>query len=190
MKREEILHTELIQRIKQGDQNAFELLFKLYHTPLCHYAKVYVKHIDIADDIVQDTFIRIWESRSGLDPSQSLKAYFYRCVHNNCINYLRKKQVDNRLTEEYRAEIQKRYELLERNFNESSYEKLAVQELELSIQKSIDSLPGQCREVFILSRYYDLSYQQIADKLSVSINTVKTQVSRALDKIRNDLKVF
>jgi RNA polymerase sigma-70 factor, ECF subfamily len=75
VKREEILHTDLIHRIKQGDQSAFELLFKLYHTPLCNYAKVYVKHIEIADDIVQETFIRIWELRSGLDPSQSLKAY-------------------------------------------------------------------------------------------------------------------
>ena len=190
MKKEEILNTELIERIKQGDQRAFELLFKLYHTPLCNYAKVYVKHLDIADDIVQDTFIRIWESRSGLDPCQSLKAYLYRSVHNNCINHFRKKQVDNRLTKEYQAEIRQRIELLERNFSESSLDRLVAQELEISIQKSIDGLPGQCREVFILSRYNDLSYQQIADKLSVSINTVKTQLSRALNKIRENLKVF
>jgi RNA polymerase sigma-70 factor, ECF subfamily len=190
VKKEEILHAELINRIIHGDQKAFELLFKLYHAPLCHYAKVYVKHPDIADDIVQDTFIRIWESRSGLDAGQSLKAYLYRSVHNNCINYFRKKKVDNRLTEEYHAEILRRIELLERNFNESSLERLVAQELELSIQKSIDGLPEQCREVFILSRYCDLSYQQIADKLSVSINTVKTQMSRAMEKIRKNLKIF
>ncbi len=190
VKREGILNTELTERIKQGDQKAFELLFKLYHVPLCNYAKIYVKHIDIANEIVQDTFIRIWESKSGLDPNQSLKSYLYRSVHNNCINYFRRKQINSRLTEEYKAEVLQRIEILGHDFNESRFDQLITDELELTIQKSIDNLPEQCREVFILSRYYDLTYQQIAEKLSISINTVKTQISRALEKIRENLKVF
>lgn len=188
VKKEDILIADLTKRTKQGDQKAFELIFKLYHAPLCNYAKIYVKHPDIANEIVQDTFIRIWESKSGLDAEQSLKSYLYRSVHNNCINFIRKKQLNKKLTEEYMSEVLQRIEMLDRDFNESRFDQLITDELELTIQKSIDKLPEQCREIFLLSRYSDLTYQQIAKKLSISVNTVKTQISRSLQKIRENLK--
>lgn len=185
-----MLHTELTERIKQGDQNAFELLFRQYHVPLCNYALVFVKHLDVAHEIVQETFIRIWEARYGLDSGLSLKSYLYRSVHNNCINYFKKARVYNRLSEEYQAEIQQRFEILEHDMDDSQFDNMVTEELEQTIQKSIDQLPDHCREIFILSRFHSLSYQQIAEKLSVSVNTVKTQISRALEKIRKNLKII
>jgi RNA polymerase sigma-70 factor (family 1) len=184
----ELLNFELTERIKKGEQSAFKILFKLYHKPLCHFARVYVKQMDIADEIVQETFIKIWEIRHTLDETLSLKAFLYRCVHNNCINYIRKLQVDNRLSEKYVHEIKYRVQFLELGLDHSYFDELVANELDLKIQKAIDGLPEQCREIFLLSRFNDMNNRQIAEKMSVSVNTVKTQVSRALQKIRTSLK--
>jgi RNA polymerase sigma-70 factor, ECF subfamily len=188
--RDEILNIELTKRIKQSEHTAFELLFKMYHKQLCSYARIYVKHLDIADEVVQETFVKVWEARSTLDEHLSLKAFLYRCVHNNSINYIKKLQVSNRLTCGYVDEMKHRISLLEMETADNDFDKLATHELETYIQKAIDELPLQCREIFLLSRFKEMSYQEIADYLSISINTVKTQLSRAMQKIRSGLKDF
>jgi RNA polymerase sigma-70 factor, ECF subfamily len=187
VQKDEILNVELTRRIKQNEQTAFRLLFKLYYNQLCNYARIYVKRFEIADEIVQETFVKVWEIRSTLDERLSLKAFLYRCVHNNAINYIKKLEVDNRLTSDYVNEMKHRMQLLERETGDSYSDNLAAEELEVYIQKAIDDLPAQCREVFLLSRFKEMSYQEIADHLLISTNTVKTQLSRALQKIRSGL---
>lgn len=188
MKKSELLNFELTERIKQSDEVAFQLVFKLYHVQLCHFAGTYVKHLDIADEIVQETFIKVWEVRSILDPHQSLKAFLYRCVHNNCVNYIKKVKVSSRLSEDYIREMKYRMQILEQNDSDDLFEKMAEDKLESAVQKAIDELPQQCREIFLLCRFKGLSYQQTADKLSISVNTVKTQLSRAMQKIRSAME--
>jgi RNA polymerase sigma-70 factor (family 1) len=188
VQKNEILNAELTRRIKQNEQSAFELLFKLYYHQLCNYARVYVKHFELADEIVQETFVKVWEVRATLDEQLSLKAFLYRCVHNNAVNYIKKLQVNNRLTSDYVNEMKHRMRLLEMETADGYFDKLAVQELEVYIQKAIDELPPQCREIFLLSRFKEMSYQEIADHLLISTNTVKTQLSRALQKIKSGLK--
>lgn len=187
MKKEEILNFELTERIKKGEQVAFELLFKLYHMQLCNFARIYVKSYDNADEIVQDTFIKIWEIRSTLDPNQSIKAFLFRCVHNNCINYIKKAKVSGRLSEAYINEMQYRMQILEQDTPDSYFDKLAEEDLENRIQKAIDELPQQCKEIFLLNRFSEMSYKEIAEKLQISVNTVKTQLSRAMGKIREGM---
>ncbi len=183
-----LINTELALRIKQSDLKAFELLFKIYHKPLCNYAKVYVYNIDIADEIVQETFISIWDNRTLIDEQKSLNSFLYKCIYNNCINFIKKAQTNRKLSEAYKKEIEYRVRMLEENYSESYFDHLTNEELENSIKIAIEHLPDQCREIFLLSRYEELTYQQIADKLNISINTVKTQLSRALQKLRIDLK--
>jgi len=184
VKKGDLLNFELTERVKQGEQVAFELLFKMHHEQLCNYARVYVKSMDIADEIVQDTFVKIWEIRTTLDPQQSLKAFLYRCVHNNCINFIKKVKVENRLSETYVNEMKHRMQILEQDASGNNFDMLAEEELEIRIKKAIDELPAQCKEIFLLSRFNEMSYQQIAAKLRISVNTVKTQLSRAMQKIR------
>jgi RNA polymerase sigma-70 factor, ECF subfamily len=189
VKKGDLLNFELTERVKQGEQVAFELLFKMHHEQLCNYARVYVKSMDIADEIVQDTFVKIWEIRTTLDPDQSLKAFLFRCVHNNCINYIKKVKVNSKLSETYVNEMKYRMQLLEQDVPESYFDMLAEEELGISIKKAIDELPAQCKEIFLLSRFNEMSYQQIADKLRISVNTVKTQLSRAMQKLRGGLNL-
>lgn len=183
-----LINTELALRIKQGDIKAFELLFKIYHKPLCNYAKVYVNRFDIADEIVQETFISLWNSRTTIDETKSLNSFLYKCIYNNSINFIKKAQTNRKLSEAYISEIEYRAKMLEGNYSESYFDHLTNEELENSVKNAIAQLPDQCREIFMLSRYEELTYQQIADKLNISINTVKTQLSRALQKLRHDLE--
>jgi len=188
--KDKLVNSELTRLIKRGEQSAFELLFKLYHASLCNFARVYVKNYDVANEIVQETFIKIWEIRSTLDENLSLKAFLYKCVHNNCINYIKKEKTVIRLTEEFCLELNYRMKFLQQDTFDHYFETLSMEELEETARKAIDDLPDQCREVFLLSRFKGLTYQEIATHQNISINTVKTQLSRALQKIRFSLKNF
>lgn len=180
---------KLISRIKAGDQFAFELLFKIMHRKLCAYAKTLVRDTDIANDLIQDTFIKIWEVRENLQEDKSIQAYLFRSVHNNCINYLHKKQLSIRHSEEYARNMKESLLFSEQsNDYELFLEKIAQDNFELLLSGAIDELPSQCKEIFLLSRYHHLTYSEIANKLGLSVNTVKTQISRAFQKIRNVLK--
>jgi len=183
----EIINGELIRKIKSGDQGAFELLFRLLHKKLCSYAYIYVRNYDVSDEIIQETFIKIWETREALREDQSVRAFLYRCVHNNCINYLKKKSVTIRLSEKYNHEFKVSAPVGEPDFNEELIEKLELENLETRLRLAIDELPDQCKEIFLLSRFNDLTYQEIAEKIGISVNTVKTQISRAFQKIRTEI---
>ena len=186
MKKGDLLNFELTKKVKLGEQVAFELLFKLHHAQLCNFAHIYVRAMDIADEIVQETFITIWEIRATLNPNQSLKALLFRNVHNNCINYIKKVKVNNGLSEAYMNEMKYRMKILEQDTG-SYFDKLADDELEIRIKKAIDELPAQCKEIFLLFRFNEMNYQQIADKQRISVNAVKTQLSRAMQKLRGAL---
>jgi len=139
----------------------------------------------LADEIVQETFIKIWESKHQLQIKLSLRSYLYRCVHNNCINYIKSAAVTLKHNEEFNKEITYHANLATLNFSEEILENIISEEMEISFERKINELPAQCRDIFILSRYDQLTYQEIAQKLNLSINTVKTQISRALDKLRD-----
>lgn len=188
MRDNDILSCELVQRVKLNDPQAFELIFKLYHKSLIHFARVYLKRLELAEEVVQETFIKVWEVRSGLDENKSLKAFLYRCVHNNCINLIKKRKIDSVLTTELRNELHTRLSIMAMDVPDDYFDHLEVLELEAAIEKAIEKLPAQCKEVFMLSRFKEMTYQQIADHLSISINTVKTQLSRAFQKLAEDLK--
>lgn len=188
MKTDQLLNYELAERIKQGEATAFELLFKLYYKPLINYAMLYLHNSELSSEIIQETFIKIWESRSSIDSEKSLKSFLYRCTHNNCVNFIKKSQYNSRLSEEYKAEILTSIELWEENFTDHLFEMMADEQRISSLHNAIDDLPQQCREIFILCRFENYSYNQIAEKLNISVNTVKTQLQRAMAKIKEAVK--
>ena len=189
MENKKLLDFELILRIKQGDKIAFELIFYLFHSQLRNYAKSYVKRSDIADELVQEVFIKLWESRNTLDEKLSVKGFLYKCVHNQCLNYIRNARVSRRMSEAYIQELRYIMQILEMDTSESWPDESEPENIEKQIHDIINDLPRQCREIFIMSRFNELSYQEIADNLLLSVNTVKTQIKRALQKIRSSLGI-
>lgn len=181
---------ELLKNLQKGNKAVFEILYKSYYDQLCKSILIFVKHRYIAEEIVQDTFLKLWEGREKINIETSWRSFLFRCVHNNCINYLKSNQVQQLHSQVVQNEIQYHADIAMRNFSETTLDIITSIELEKYLNTAIEELPTQCREIFTLNRFEQLSYQEIAQKLDVSINTVKTQMVRALDKLRTALKKF
>lgn len=160
----------------QFTKEDFETLFRSEFKGLCFFAQKYVKDLDTAREIVQESFINLWEKRATVDSSRSVKSYLTTAIHNKCHNYLR----DNKKFNTNLLEIENLIEISQISDNDF----LVEQELHQSIQVAIEALPERCREIFLLNRYENLKYQQIADKLGISVKTVEAQMSKALRHMR------
>ena len=174
-------------KIKEGDESSFELLYKYLVPELCNYAFQYTQDRFLAEEIVQDVFIKIWQTRENITPNKSIKAYIYQCVHNSCINSLiQKKNMKNInnvfLTEESWEVIHESTQM-----NPFLLEKLEADDTEHIIKHIVQTLPVGCREIFSLSRFENRSNQEIAQMLNISVSTVRTQIFRALEKISEGL---
>lgn len=182
--------SELVRLLQAGDKDAFSVLFKQYYAPLCDYAAAILKFPEIAEEVVQVTFIRIWENRQNITIDFSLRAYLYRSIHNNCIEYYRSLSIHEKHNKAITDEITYHSSIVTRGLAGNALESIITGELEKFLNHTIDSLPEQCNKVFCLSRYEQLSYKEIAERLDISVNTVKTQLSRAFSKLREACKYF
>ncbi len=178
---------EIIRNINTGNEDAFEFVFLTLYNELCVYACSILKDRDSAEEIVQEVFLKLWENRLELSIKLSIKAYLYKAVHNRCLNFIDHLQVEKR----YAAESAiKRSDFVSPVSFDYPIANILIQELDEKINQSILDLPKQCREVFLLIRHEDLSYIEAAEKLGVSVNTIKTQLQRALSRLRENLKNY
>ncbi len=177
---------QLINSIKQGDIAAFETLYKKYYIFLCLIAEHIVRNPSDAEEIVTDVFVKIWNIREKINITSSIKAYLVKAVHNTSINFLERNKISNKLTD---------------SLNNSDYKFLAwdsdyplgqlyEKEIMNILEHGINALPDACQQIFILSRNENMKYIEIADKLGISINTVKTQMKIALARLRETLKDY
>lgn len=165
-----------IQRIRSGDAQAFKDMFNQYQPKLFRFVWHLVRSVEASEDLVQNVFLRIWHHRQHLPETTSLSAYLYRAARNSALNYLR----DEKTTVPHNPNIA----ALDSEGPDRQYQ---LGELDSLIRRAIDALPEGCRTVFILSRYHDLKYKEIADVLQVSVKTVENQMGRALRLLRNQL---
>ena len=177
---------EIFFQLKSGDEKAFEYFFKKYFESLYHYAYQITKDQFQSEEIVEDTFVLIWEKRELIDLLGSPKSYFFRMVYNQCLNYFKHKKVGDKFKEFFIhhqpvADFPK-------SFSGYPLEKLIDKEFQEIFEKSIEKLPDQCRRIFVMSRLEDKKNKEIAAILGISVNTVKTQLLRGLKAIRSDLK--
>jgi len=178
---------EIVGNIINSNENAFEFIFLNYYQVLCIYALSIVRDKIIAEEIVQDVFVKLWEKRADLSIKSSLKAYLYRSVHNHGLNYLKHQLVQQKFTADLLVNSSIFVSPLSPDYPLAN---MLSQELGDKINQSVSALPNQCREVFLLIRYDDHSYEEAAEKLNISINTVKTQLKRAISKLRESLKDY
>ncbi len=179
----------LLRKIKLGDENAFRYVFETHYGLLCSIASEFLKDDFLAETIVGDVILYLWEKRETIEIQSSLRAYLVKAVRNKCLNYGQLQYVvkETRLSEQE--------EFLDTNgtFLISDSQPLATlleKELEIEIEKSINNLPEECRLVFQMSRFDQLKYEDIAQELNISVNTVKYHVKNALAKLRGDLSKY
>lgn len=168
--------------MRSGDTQAYEMIFRTHYVPLCNYAFTFVADRDMAEEIVQGTFLYLWEKREAMEIHSSLKSYLYTAVRNRCLNEIKHRKV--------RQQHINRELLTADAGMESVSEEIAAAELEERIQIAIEKLPEQCRMVFKLSRFEELKYAEIADQLSISIKTVENHMGKALKIMRQQLKEY
>lgn len=163
---------------KPGGIEAFEDLFKQYYAPLVAYACKYVSDVDIAREIVQDFFVKLYEKRNTLNIGISVKSYLYRSVFNCCMNYINQRNIQ----EKHLKNID-----LERDDEENLESEMNTVELQYKIYEVIDELPPKCQRIFKMNRLDGLKNEEIAAQLNLSKRTVETQISKALKILRKKL---
>lgn len=163
------------------DEAVFEAFFKKHFQPLCIYCKVkFGFDLFVAEDIVNNSFIKLWEVRDTLSSDLYAKAFLYKVIANNSFNVLKHEKVKRR-----HAQF-----ILNNTAEGVSQNNLDLKQLRNDIDAAILQLPEQMRRIFELSRFESLKYSEIAAQLNISVKTVETQMSRALAKLREKLSGY
>jgi RNA polymerase sigma-70 factor (ECF subfamily) len=170
---------EIIRRIRQGDKQEFEKLFRSSYISLVRYATTFVKDHDASEEIVQDLFFRLWQDRQNLRIETSLNGYLFRSVHNRALHYIEHQKVVSR----HAGEIAAASELTTEPVTEAIY----YNELQARVARVLERLPERCRAIFRMSRFEGLKYNEIAEKLAVSLKTVEADMGKALREFRKAL---
>jgi RNA polymerase sigma-70 factor (ECF subfamily) len=182
----EYSNQQLINGIKQGDVASFEELYKQYYIFLCLIAEHIVRNPTDAEEIVSDVFVKLWNIREKIEIITSIKAYLVKAVHNTSINFLERSKISDKLTD---CLDNSDYKFLAWD-SDYPLGQLYEKEIMNILDRGINTLPDACRQIFILSRNEDMKYSDIADKLGISVNTVKTQMKIALVRLREILKDY
>lgn len=177
------MREDLADRVKLGDEQAFELLYRIYYLNLCRFANKFLHDPEEAKEVAQEVFINIWEEREDINSEESLQAYLFKITRNKSLNKLRKRKVVSKY-----IEILKLVYIDHTHY--SSHESLMAKELKDEISNAIDKLPDKCKRVFELSRIEGLKYHEISRVLDISVKTVEAQISKALQILRFELKDY
>jgi RNA polymerase sigma-70 factor (ECF subfamily) len=180
--RMEFQDQQIASRLVKRDEAAFEQVFKTHYKNLYAYAFTILKDEIQAEETVQQVFYNLWERSDRLSISGPIAAYLYRAVHNESLNFIKHQKVK----EGHRLHVA--YSM--KNKSDSPQGNMISKELEKKFREALDELPEQCRTVFQLSRFEDLKYKEIADKLDISVKTVENHMGKALKLLRAKLAEF
>ncbi len=180
---------QLYQILKKGDQSSFKIVYDHFYSRLYYFVLEYVSNSDIAENVVQDTFLTLWEKYKQLTEDTNLNAYLYTVAKNNSLKFLRDQKYSQKLF------ISNQLSSAELELNVSSLEKLdtsilVFEEIETIINQTLESLPEQCRIVFEFSRFEQKKNREIAELLGISTKTVEGHITKALKAFKSSLKEY
>lgn len=169
---------ELLLRLRQGDDGAYEAIFRQWYAPLVATTAVLLRDRGPAEEVVQDVLLELWRRRATFTLETSLRAYLFQATRNRALNFLRRQRVEARGEPTIAANLPT---------PEPADSEVREAELAVAIQSAIAGLPDRCREVFELSRIQGLKYAEIAAELGISVKTVEAQMGKALRVMREKL---
>ena len=187
MEKKEELH--LIHSLKSGNNQAYKYIYDHHYVLLCKIAYEFLKDDFLAESIVDDIIFHLWEKRDTLEITTSLRSYLVQAVRNRCINYL---NLEREKREVRFSVIDQQNEWINSVFPSDDYPlaRLLENELEQEIRNAIDRLPEECKVVFKKSRFEEKRYEQIAEELGISVNTVKYHIKNAISRLSADLSKY
>lgn len=179
---------DIIFGLKNGHENAYKYLYDEYYYKLCRLANLYVRDSFVSEDIVGDLIFHLWENREQFEIHDSLNAYLFTSVRNRCYNYLSQAHVQK---ESSLTQIQNDSIFFSMHSETDMPTGILIEkELQDKINMSIDRLPPQTKKVFVLKRLENLSYEEIALQLNISVNTVRYHIKTALKNLRDELRDY
>jgi len=173
-----VITQELIIGVRGNDLNCFEKLFSIYRVKLFNFSYKHLRCREDAEEVVQDTFVRIWENRATLNEELSFNSYLFTIAKNLIINKVRKKVAEPRIFDtvaEHSAQ------------DESTENEIIYRDINTIAERAIQNLPAQRRLVYNLSRKDGLTYEEIGNQLGISSRTVEAHLRKALKSIREFL---
>lgn len=178
----------LVERVRSGDEAAFELIFRRWYAELIRFSLSYTGHNQyVSEDLVHDVLFRVWEQRVRWNPSGTIAAYLFRATRNACIDYARHAAVEQKWREEAAESISIDGRTPFGCKVTEANEEVELTELQAAIIRGIDRLPSRCQQAFLLHRDHGLKYDEIAVVMQTSPKTVKAQMGRALKSLRSYL---
>jgi len=180
LKRKEGIPSEVIEQLRDGNHAAFELVYRLYQADVKRFLLSLAKDNELAEDVMQEAFIYLWEKKEQIDPSKNIANYLFHVVRNMLISRLRKNQVANRY-------------LRDLTFDDVLYAadaSMIAEETAILVNIVVSQMPKQRRKIYEMSRYEGLTNKEIADKLGVDTRNVRTQLHYATKEIKDVIGMF
>lgn len=171
----------VLQRLRSDDRQVLRQIFEAHYASVCTVIRRFIADPGLVEDLAQEVFVRFWEKRHRIEINSNLPAYIRRMAVNEALAYLRKK---NRFAPD---ELPQQ---LPHHTTAGADQALEASELQAAIRQAINSLPPRCKLIFQLSRFEDLTYREIAQKLDISEKTVENQMGKALKNLRDQLRQY
>ena len=171
---------DILMGLKRRDETALSVLFDTYYEKLYLFAEKYIYDSDKAHDIVQDVFLKIWENAERLELTSSIQHYLFASVRNGCLNYLKSLQIEDRNNRKY----------AEAYIESQNVDMVDDEELLARVRQVLDELPEKCREVCLLRFVEGYKYAEIAVRLDMNENTVKAQLHRGMERLKQAFATY
>ena len=175
-----IIDSETVKQFKADDMSAFDIIYRKYSKKLYRFAYSIIKDKPDAEGIVHEVFIKVWEKRRKIDEYLSFESYLFTITYNTTISFIRKKVKESKYIEHLKS-------IQNPTIQSNIIPEIEYKELKDKSEKIIGLLPSRQKQIYKLSREEELTYKEIAAKLSISVNTVETHMERALKSIRKKL---
>ncbi|MEN6617917.1 MAG: RNA polymerase sigma-70 factor [Rikenellaceae bacterium] len=178
---------ELMKSIINGNKRSFDIFYSKEYNKVLFFSVQYLHNRTLAEDVVQDSFIALWEKRSFLDMDFPIQPYLYSIVKNRCLNLLRKLANDKKIKNEV---LQREYRASIIALTDDSSDAVIKFQLEEYIKKAYKDLPEKVSSTFILNRIHGMTYQEIAESKGISVKVVEYHITQALKLFRSRLRDF
>lgn len=181
--------TNIITGLILGDEETYISLFRSYYIPLCAYSRRYVGRKDVAEEIVSDTFLKIWENRTSIQINTSVKSYLFQAVYNNSLYYLRKLKNEAVLADYFANTVSENiaFSTFPEEIEEQS---LIMEDINVRIEEAVSQLPEQQQKAFRLKRFEGKKNAEVAKIIGLSVKTVEMHLSKATLALRQNLKDY
>ncbi len=172
--------------LKKGDPSAFKDVFRILYPRLKGYCKLFISDDSKVEDLIQETFIALWERRDSIKTDKSVESYLFVILRNNCLNFLRKEKMENTTFSVDMDEVSELQYLYQIDFL-GKEEKSLEEQLVESFQEAVEELPDKMKEVFKLCKIDGRKQKEVADEIGISLKMVEKHIAKAKEQIRDKL---